>query len=112
MNHQNKNLFKPNLLVQLEKKKEKQLESDDLVWTERDVKKALATFESKGKKPPDFWLKDARIEVLCKELAGSRTNGWAKMHNHAIIASLIKDTMVDKVEKKGFKMKCRHLWKS
>ena len=105
MEHHKKNLFKPKLWAQLEKQNDKTLETDGLVWREKDVKEALATFKPEGKKSPEFWLNNKRIEVLlCKELASSKTNGWAKIHNHAIIASLIKDTMLDKGQKQENKV--------
>ena len=88
-----KNLLKPQQLAQLEKQDDQTLDIDGLVWNEKDVKEALKTFEQEGKKPSEHWLNDERIEVLCKVLASSETNGWAKMHNCAIIASLIKDTI-------------------
>ena len=87
------NLLKPQQLAQLEKQDDKTLDIDGLVWNEKDVKEALKTFEEEGKKPSEHWLNDKRIEVLCKVLASSKTNGWAKMHNCAIIASLIKETI-------------------
>ena len=91
--HHFKNLLKPKQLAQLEKQDDKTLETDRLVWTGKDVKEALKTFKPEGKTPPKFWLDDKRIEVLCNELASSTANGWARMHNHAMMASLIKDTI-------------------
>ena len=64
----------------------------------RCQKKALQTFKANKICSPLFQLKDQRTEVLCKELAGSETSGWAKMNNHTLIESLTKDTVIGKVQ--------------
>ena len=80
------------------KKNVKTLEANNLEWMEEDVKKALTAFTANRTKPPVvFWSNNKGTEVLCKELTGSETNGWAKMSNHALVASLIKGIMLGNV---------------